>query len=479
MSEAKFETADTIQLKGTVKGVSRISKKAKMAVGMVAMGIALMIVIAAQKADEPVGQTEEQAAAKEEAEAKKTPALATPDVALAGADDGRITGGNSLPDSTPAMSTSPVEASAPAALGPSFAAGQSVPSVATLQGANPQASAATAAPVRNANQAAGPVDLGNPQPPGSMTQRPAGQPIDDAAARRKQSLDQKAEEARTASMDPQGYQDAGKGAAAAQQNMTAMMDQLKTAAAGAAGGGLVPMATPRSGGAGGEEDQNKQERKAAFMKAAETATAATYLKQIKQDPLSKYEVKAGWSIPASLITDMNSDLPSQVVGQVRENVFDTATGRFLLIPQGTKCIGTFDSQIAVGQERFLIVWQRLIFPDGSSLSLEGMPGADQAGAGGFGADVDNHYMKIYGNALMMSLVAGGLQLSQKESTSNNGTPSASQTMASAVGQQLGTVSTQMIQQNMRIQPTLKQFYGYRFNIMVTKDMIFPKSYRSR
>lgn len=486
MSEAKFDTADSIQLKGSVKGVSRISKKAKMMVALVFAAVGVLIVTAAQKADEPVGQTEEQIAAKEAAEAKKSPALATPDVAIAGADDGRVASGNGGdPAAARAMATSPVEASAPAAMGPSFPAEQKVPSVATLSGVGPNPASATTAPVKNGNAGPGQVDLGGTSASGPLAPQQAGaQPVDDSAARRKQELDQKARDARMASMDPQGFQDNGKGASAVQQSVNAMVDQLKNAAAASATGNvaLTPLAssrTPYGGNGEGGDDQNKQARKEAFLKTAEAATTNTYLKQTKLDPLSPYEIKAGWSIPAELLTNMNSDLPGQVIGQVRENVFDSATGRFLLIPQGTKTIGTYDSQVAIGQERFLVVWQRLIFPDGSSISLEGMPGADKSGAAGFDADVDNHYLRLYGNAFMMSMVAGGLQLSQKESNSSNSTPTSSQTMASAVGQQLGTVSTQMIQQNMKIQATLKQRFGYRFNIMVTKDLLFQKAYRSR
>jgi type IV secretion system protein VirB10 len=162
-----------------------------------------------------------------------------------------------------------------------------------------------------------------------------------------------------------------------------------------------------------------------------------YLRETRLAPISKYELKMGWKIPAFLIDGMNSDLPGQVCAQVREDVYDSASGKYLLIPQGAKICGTYDSQIAVGQKRFLTVWNRIIFDDSSSLNLSGMPGADQAGYAGFDADVDNHYLRIYTSALMLSFVSAGVQISQPQQSSTNGPPTAAQTAAGALGQQLG------------------------------------------
>src|SRR5690606_12184961 len=125
-----------------------------------------------------------------------------------------------------------------------------------------------------------------------------------------------------------------------------------------------------------------------------------------------YEVKAGSLVPAVLITQANSDLPGQLIAQVRENVFDTATGAHLLIPQGTRAIGVYDSLVAFGQERVLVAWQRLIFPDGSSLNLESMPGTDLAGAAGFHDRVRRDYVRIFGGAILLSAISAGLQISQ-------------------------------------------------------------------
>ena len=113
-----------------------------------------------------------------------------------------------------------------------------------------------------------------------------------------------------------------------------------------------------------------------------------------QDPVSPYQLMAGTVIPASLITGLNSDLPGQVIAQVTENVYDTATGRFLLVPQGARVIGTYDSQVDFGQERALVVWQRIIVPDGSSIVIDNLPATDTAGYAGLADQVDFHTWRL-------------------------------------------------------------------------------------
>ena len=107
-------------------------------------------------------------------------------------------------------------------------------------------------------------------------------------------------------------------------------------------------------------------------------------------PASPYMIRAGFVIPAIMISGINSDLPGQVMAQVSQNVWDTATGRFLLIPQGTRLIGAYSSDVAYGQERVLMAWQRLIFPDGKTFDIRAMPGADSAGYAGFTDQINNH-----------------------------------------------------------------------------------------
>lgn len=224
-----------------------------------------------------------------------------------------------------------------------------------------------------------------------------------------------------------------------------------------------------------EDDPNKQIRKEQFLKAQEQVNDREYSPSRKMQPRSPYELKAGSIIPGVLISGLNSDAPGEVIGQVRENVYDSKDGRFLLIPQGSRLIGVYDSQVAYGQKRVVIAWSRVQFQDGSSFDLKGMPGADMSGYAGFSDKVDNHYAKIFGSSVLLSLISAGVQLSQPNNGggNNNNQPSASQTVGAALGQQLGQTGMNITQKNLNIQPTLEIRPGYRFNIMVTADMILP------
>lgn len=135
-------------------------------------------------------------------------------------------------------------------------------------------------------------------------------------------------------------------------------------------------------------------------------------------------------------------------------------------------MGTYDSNVTLGQKRALVGWQRIIYPDGSSISLDRMPGADVGGYAGFNDKVNNHYWRIFGNGLLLSVFSAGIQLSQPQA-SNGENYSSSQIIAGALGQQMGQLGMQMAQRNMNIQPTLEIRPGYQFNVMVTKDIILP------
>ena len=200
-------------------------------------------------------------------------------------------------------------------------------------------------------------------------------------------------------------------------------------------------------------------------------------------PRTPYELRAGFVVPGMLISGINSELPGQIVAQVAQNVYDTATGKYLLIPQGARLVGAYSSQVAYGQARVLVAWQRLIFPDGKALDIGAMPGADSAGYAGFHDQVDNHYLRIFGSALMMSAVTAGVIYSQQSNqTSATGpgsySPNASSALSQALGQQLGHVTAQMIQKNMNIAPTLNIRPGFRFNVIVSQDLTFTKPYQS-
>lgn len=215
------------------------------------------------------------------------------------------------------------------------------------------------------------------------------------------------------------------------------------------------------------KDPNLQGRKESFFSQQ---VASNYLPHRKALPLSPYEVKQGTVIPGVMITGINSDLPGQIIGQVSQNVYDSITGKNLLIPQGTKIVGSYDSFVAVGQERALVAWRRLVFPDGSAIDLLGMPGADQGGYAGLSDQVNNHYFKIFGSALMLSLVGAGYQISQPQQDGRQ-FPGTQEIIAAEVGRQFAQVSNELIRRNMQVQPTIEIRPGFRFTIMVNKDMV--------
>lgn len=213
-----------------------------------------------------------------------------------------------------------------------------------------------------------------------------------------------------------------------------------------------------------------QDEKRAFLNTKNEYSP--YLKHTRQQPLSQFEVKAGFFIPGIMLNGVNSELPGLLIGQVRQNVFDSATGRILLIPAGARLVGTYDSAISSGQERVLVAWNRIIFPDGSSLFLDTMPGADQTGIAGFNDQVNNHYLRTFGQAFMLSLFSAGMQLSQPRG-SVQGTYNAQQIGAAALGQQMAQLGMQLARRNLNMQPTLEIRPGYVFDIMVNKDIILP------
>lgn len=220
-----------------------------------------------------------------------------------------------------------------------------------------------------------------------------------------------------------------------------------------------------------ETDINHAAEKAAWLQdRAPQAREAHYLPHGREMPLSRYEIKAGTVIPATMISGINSDLPGQLLAQVRENIFDSASGRFILIPQGAKLIGTYDNAITTGQERVLVAWTRIIYPDGSSLDLGKMPGADAAGFAGLKDRVDNHFWKAFGNALLMSVFSAGVQVSQGGERTGGGL-TAQQTIAAGLGQQLGQLGQEMARRNVQVQPTIEIRQGLNFTVMATKDAV--------
>jgi type IV secretory pathway VirB10-like protein len=219
-----------------------------------------------------------------------------------------------------------------------------------------------------------------------------------------------------------------------------------------------------------------QDERDAFLTSAGSASRDRIFAPRQDDP-SPYELHSGSVVPAVLLTGINADLPGTIVAQVRNDVFDSVTGRYLLIPRGTRLVGTYDNRIVQGQRRVLVAWTRLLYPDGSSVDLLGMPGTDEAGYAGFGANVNEHLNKVFTSALLLSIIGAGAQLSQpQQSSSLYAAPSVGQTIAGAVGQQIGNTSIQLTQRQLEIPPTLAVPPGYLFNVLVDRDIVLTAPY---
>lgn len=192
-------------------------------------------------------------------------------------------------------------------------------------------------------------------------------------------------------------------------------------------------------------------------------------------PPSPFVLQTGWVIPALLISGMESELQGSIIAQVSQDVYDSPSGQHLLIPQGARLFGEYSNAIAYGQARIFVAWKRIIFPNGNTLDISEMPGSDSQGQAGFHDTVDNHFLRTFGSALLMSAISGLTALSQPQSNFQNG-PNLQGSLSSALGQQLGAATSSLLEKNLSIPPTLKVRAGYSFNVVVVKDLIFPGEY---
>jgi type IV secretion system protein VirB10 len=213
--------------------------------------------------------------------------------------------------------------------------------------------------------------------------------------------------------------------------------------------------------------QNGQDRKLAFVNAS--PDRSTTSPDRVSAPVSSYVVQAGNIISASLITGIRSDLPGQITAQVTENVYDSPTGRFVLIPQGTRLIGAYDSQVATGQSRVLLVWTRLIMPNGRSIVLERQPGADAAGYSGLEDQVDNHWATLFKAALLSTFLGVGSELGSTTGTGSNGDVITALRRGSS--DSLNQTGQKVVQQNLNIQPTLTVRPGFPVRVIVNRDLV--------
>lgn len=210
--------------------------------------------------------------------------------------------------------------------------------------------------------------------------------------------------------------------------------------------------------------QNAQDRKLAFVNAA--VDRRTTSPDRLAPPASPYVVQAGSVIPAALVTGIRSDLPGQIIAQVTENVYDSPNGQSLLIPQGSRLIGLYDSQVAFGQSRVLLVWTRLILPNGRGIVLERQPGADPGGYAGLEDEVDNHWGALFKAAIFSTLLAVGTEVGSSGEESE-----ILQALRQSAGDTLSQTGQQIVRRNLDIQPTLTIRPGFPVRVIVNRDLV--------
>jgi type IV secretory pathway VirB10-like protein len=213
-----------------------------------------------------------------------------------------------------------------------------------------------------------------------------------------------------------------------------------------------------------ERDQNYQQRKLDLLNRK--ADPSIYNPHGIQDPVSPYEVLAGSIIAASLITGIKSDLPGEITAQVTENVYDTVTGRTLLIPQGARLIGTYDSVVAFGQSRALLVWQRIIMPDGSSVLIDNLPAADAAGYSGLEDEVDYHTWQLLKGIALSTLLGVGGQVTFGTQDSN-----LVQAIRESTQESTNRAGQRIVEKNLNVQPTITVRPGWPLRVVVHKDLV--------
>ena len=241
---------------------------------------------------------------------------------------------------------------------------------------------------------------------------------------------------------------------------TTNVGQVASAAIPASTGGAGGHAAPA-----GSADLMSQDHKLAFLNG--NVDRRTVSPDRVEPPASPYVLQAGAVIPAALITGLRSDLPGQVTAQVTEDVYDSPTGQILLIPQGARLIGQYDAQIAFGQSRALLVWNRLIMPNGRSIVLERQPGADAEGYAGLEDEVDNHWGMLFKAAILSTVLSVGSEAGM----SGNSNGSLAEAIQQGTSQSINQTGQQVVSRSLSIQPTITIRPGFPVRVMVTHDLV--------
>lgn len=183
-------------------------------------------------------------------------------------------------------------------------------------------------------------------------------------------------------------------------------------------------------------------------------------------PPGPHVLMAGSTISGALVTGLSSDLPGQVIAQVTEDVFDSATGLTRLIPQGARLLGTYDSKVAFGQDRALVIWNRLIYPDGRSVDLDQMSATDGSGAAGLTDRVDNHWGRIIKAGIVATLFGVGTELSD-----GSGDGAIAEAIRDSNGQTVGRAGDRLVERELEVRPTISIRPGARIRVLVSRDLV--------
>jgi type IV secretion system protein VirB10 len=224
---------------------------------------------------------------------------------------------------------------------------------------------------------------------------------------------------------------------------------------------------------GANDSLSEQTHKLSFLKAAPEKDV--YNPHGLQKPASPYQLMAGTVISASLVTGLNADLPGFVIAQVTENVFDTVSGRYLLIPQGSRLVGRYDNVVAFGQERALVVWHRIITPDGNSIVIDNLPATDTGGYAGLEDQVDPHTWKLLKGVALATVLGIGSQLAV--GTTSSGDSDLVKALQQSVQSTTNRAGQRLVERNLNVQPTITVRPGWPLRVIVHKDLVL-RPYRT-
>jgi type IV secretion system protein TrbI len=227
----------------------------------------------------------------------------------------------------------------------------------------------------------------------------------------------------------------------------------------------APLSAPS---AAPDDDPNRQGRKNQFL---DSLGSSDSLESTLRHPSSPTEIQAGTIIPAVLLTAINSDIPGPVIAQVRESVYDTVSGNTLLVPQGARLLANYDSMVSWGQQRILVCWRRLLFPNGDSIDLRCAPAADLKGAAGLTDQVDEHWLRLIAGAGISSLLAATAQ--GAAGNQSGFAPTVPQMWASNAAQSVNASGQQVVRRDLQVQPTITVRPGFSVNVLVNKDFPLP------